>query len=73
MKCTGSVHSSNKHFRDPKFLGATENPMQFVLEICTLQMTGSFNYLEIAPLFTDFYGTSDTGENKVDPMLKPNL
>ena len=72
MKCPGRVHSSGKKIRDPKFLGATENPMQFLLEICTLEMTGSFNYLVIASLFTDLYGIFDTGENEIDPMLKPN-
>ena len=72
MKCPGRVHSNGKKIRDPKFLGATENPMQFLVEICTLQPTGNFNYFFIAPLFANFYGTFDTGENEIDPMLKPN-
>ena len=46
--------------------------MQFLLEICILQMTGSFNFLVVAPLFTDFYGIFDTEENEIDPILKPN-
>ena len=71
MKCPGRVHLSGEKIRDPKFFGATENPMQFLLEICTLEMAGSFNYLVSASLFTHFYGIFDTGRNEIDPMLKP--